>query len=256
MRRRLVLTALVLAGLAAVAWLVIRRVRTPSPSRVQRGYAVADAKGCFACHGPGGLRGMANPGYGLDEIPPFAGGLVTMYAKDEAELREWILDGAPRRVRDDPAQWKLRERAVIQMPAWRGLIADDELEDLVAYVKAVSDLETPQEDKAAAGRKTAERIGCFNCHGPQGRGSLPNLLSFKGVIPPWDGLDFAELARDEGEIREWILYGRPRRLQEHPAARFFLDRQPIKMPAYQGHVSDAELGELLAYIAWVRQHPY
>ena len=142
------------------------------------------------------------------------------------------------------------------MPAWRGLIEGEELEDLVAYVKAVSDLETPKEEQASAGRKTAERFGCFNCHGPQGRGSLPNPLSFKGVIPSWDGPDFTELARDEGEIREWILYGRPRRLQELPPARFFLDRQPIKMPAYQGHVTEAELGELLAYIRWVRQHPY
>lgn len=256
MRRRLALTALVLAAAAVVALFVLQRMRRPNPGRVQRGYRVADTKGCFACHGPGGLRGMADPGHGLDEVPPLAGGLVTMYAKDEGELREWILDGAPRRIRDDPAQWKLRERAVIQMPAWRGLIEGQELEDLVAYVKAVSDLETPQEEQAGAGRKTAERFGCFNCHGPQGRGNLPNLLSFKGLIPAWDGPDFTELARDEGEIREWILYGRPRRLQEQPAARFFLDRQPIKMPAYQGHVTDAELAELLAYIRWVRQHPY
>lgn len=256
MRRRLALTALVLAAGAGLFALYLWRARAPQPSRVQRGYHVAESKGCFTCHGPGGLRGMADPGHGLDEVPPLAGGLITMYAKDESELREWILDGAPRRIRDDPAQWKLRERAIIQMPAWRGLIEKEELEDLVAYVKAVSDLETPEDEKASAGRKTAERLGCFNCHGPQGRGSLPNLRSFKGVIPPWDGPDFSELARDDGEIREWILYGRPRRLQEQQAARYFLDRQPIKMPAYQGHVTEAELGELLAYIHWVRQHPY
>jgi mono/diheme cytochrome c family protein len=256
MRRRLALIALVLVALAGVGYVLLRRARAPRLGRVQRGYLVADAKGCFACHGPGGIRGMADPGHGLDEVPPLAGGLVTMYAQDEAELREWILDGAPRRIRQDPAQWKLRERAAIQMPAWRGLIDEGELEDLVAFVKAVSDLETPKEEKAAAGRKTAERYGCFNCHGPQGRGSLPNPLSFKGYIPSWDGPDFADLARDDGEIREWILYGRPRRLQEQQAARYFLDRQPIKMPAYQGHVTEAELGELLEYIRWVRQHPY
>jgi mono/diheme cytochrome c family protein len=255
MRRRLALIVLVLAA-AAAAYVVLRRARTPIPSRVQLGYEVANRKGCFACHGPGGVRGMADPGYGLDEVPPLAGGLVTMYAQNEAELREWILDGAPRRIRDDPAQWKLRERAIILMPAWRGLIDEAELQDLLAFVKAVSDLETPKDEKAAAGRKTAQRMGCFNCHGPQGRGGLPNPLSFKGYIPPWDGPDFAELARDQGEIREWILYGRPRRLQEQAAARFFLDRQPIKMPAFQGHVTDGELAELLAYIEWVRQHPY
>lgn len=256
MRKRLVPIALVLAALAAGAYLYLGRARAPRLGRVQRGYLVADRVGCFACHGPGGIRGMADPGHGLDEVPPLAGGLVTMYANDEGELREWILDGAPRRVREDPAQWKLRERAIIQMPAWRGLIEDRDLDDLLAFVKAVSDLETPKDEKASAGRKTAERMGCFNCHGPQGRGSLPNLRSFKGYIPAWDGPDFGELARDDAEIREWILYGRPRRLQEQQAARYFLDRQPIKMPAYQGHVSDAELGELLEYVRWVRAHPY
>lgn len=256
MRTRLALIALVLAASAGAGYLFLREARAPRISRVQRGYQVADAKGCFTCHGPGGIRGMADPGHGLDEVPPLAGGLVTMYAQNESELREWILDGAPRRIRDDPAQWKLREQAIVKMPAWRGLIDDVELVDLLAYVKAVSDLETPKDDAAAAGRKTAERLGCFNCHGPQGRGSLPNLRSFKGVIPSWDGADFAELAKDDGEIREWILYGRPRRLQEQPAARYFLDRQPIKMPAYQGHVTESELGELVAYIHWVRRNPY
>jgi hypothetical protein len=45
-----------------------------------------------------------------------------MYAQNEAELREWILDGSPKRIRDDPEQWKLRERAIVQMPAWRSLL--------------------------------------------------------------------------------------------------------------------------------------
>jgi mono/diheme cytochrome c family protein len=256
-QKPLVPAALVTVLLAAGGgFLFLQRMRAPRPSRVQRGYEIAQEKGCFACHGPGGIRGMANPGYGLDEVPPFAGGLVTMYAQNEAELREWILDGSPKRVRDDPEQWKLRERAIIQMPAWRGLLAEEETEALVAYVKAVSDLETPKDDQADAGRRTAQRLGCFNCHGPQGRGSHPNPQAFKGYIPSWDGPDFTELAKDDAEVREWILYGRPRRLQDQKAARYFLDRQPIKMPPYQGHVSEAEVGELLAYIRWVRAHPY
>jgi len=28
------------------------------------------------------------------------------------------------------------------------------------------------------------------------------------------------------------------------------------MPPYQGHVSEAEVGELVAYIHWVRANPY
>ncbi len=228
-----VLVTVLLAAGGGFLWL--QRARTPRPSRVQRGYEVAQEKGCFACHGPGGLRGMANPGYGLDEVPPLAGGLVTMYAQDESELRE---------------------RAIVQMPAWRSLLTPEEVEALVAYVKAVSDLETPKDPTADAGRRTAQRLGCFNCHGPQGRGSQPNPLAFKGAIPSWDGPDFTELARDDAEVREWILFGRPQRLQDQKGARYFLDRQPIKMPPYQGHVSEAEVGELVAYIRWVRANPY
>jgi len=250
-RAAVVLLVLGLAGGAAFHYW-----RTRNVGAVQRGWTVAHEKGCFTCHGPGGIRGMPNPGYGLDEVPPFSGGLMTMYAENEAEIREWILDGLPRRVRNDPEQMKLRENAVILMPAWRDLLSSRELDDLVAYVKAVSDFEIPQEEKAEEGRQVALKYGCFNCHGPQGRGSMPNVRAFKGYIPAWDGPDFPELARDDQEVREWILDGRCRRLNEHPVARWFLDRQPIQMPAYRGHVTDAEVDRMIDYIHWLRQHPY
>ena len=253
---RLLRLAAVLVVAAVLLAAGVRLWRTRNVSRVQRGWRVAEQHGCFTCHGPGGIRGMADPGHGLDEVPSFTGGLVTMYAQDEGELREWILDGLPRRVREDPEQMKLRTRAVILMPAWRGLLSTRELDDVVAYVKAVSDFETPPEGPAADGRKVAERLGCFNCHGPQGRGTMPNVRAFKGYIPAWDGADFPELARDDAEIREWILDGRPRRLQENRLARWFFDRQAIQMPAYRGHLTDVEVGQLVSYIHWVRQHPY
>jgi mono/diheme cytochrome c family protein len=244
------------AVLLALSTVAIGLWRRPAPSRVQRGWTVAYQKGCFTCHGPGGIRGMADPGHGLDEIPPFSGGLITMYAQNEGEIREWILDGMPRRIRDDPEQMKLRANAIIAMPAWRGRLSRRETDDLVAFVKAVADFETPREVPASEGREVAVRLGCFNCHGPQGRGSMPNVRSFKGYIPSWDGSDFADLARDDGEIREWVLDGRPQRLHHNPLARFYLDRQPIQMPAYRGHVAPTEVDRLVDFIHWVRQHPY
>ncbi len=244
------------AILLAMTAFGVRYWRFHDISRVQRGWLVASEKGCFTCHGPGGIRGMADPGHGLDEIPPFSGGLITMYVQNEGEIREWILDGLPARVRRDPEQMKLRANAVIAMPAWRGLVSSRETDDLVAFVKAVSDFESPADAKASAGRDVASRLGCFNCHGPQGRGSMPNVRAFKGYIPSWDGADFPELAPDDAEIREWVLDGRPRRLQESRLARFYLDRQPIQMPAYRGHVSALEVDRLVDYIHWVRAHPY
>jgi mono/diheme cytochrome c family protein len=251
------LAALAVASVLAVvlttaAW----HWRRKNVGRVQQGWTVAAAKGCFTCHGPGGIRGMADPGHGLDEIPPFSGGLVTMYARSEDEIREWILDGMPRRVRDDPEQMKLRAGAAIRMPAWRGRLSPRETDDLVAFVKAVADFESPPEGGASAGREVATRLGCFNCHGPQGRGSMPNPRSLKGYIPSWDGADFPDLAQDDAEIREWVLDGRARRLQENPLARFFLDRQVIQMPAYRGHLAPADVDRLVDYVHWVRAHPY
>jgi mono/diheme cytochrome c family protein len=245
-----------LAALLALSATLFGLWRRPVPSRVQRGWVVASQKGCFGCHGPGGIRGMADPGHGLDEVPPFSGGVLTMYAQNEGEIREWILDGLPRRVRDDPEQMKLRASAIISMPAWRGRLSARETDDLVAFVKAVADFETPPDAKASEGHDLAARLGCFNCHGPQGRGSMPNPRSFKGYIPSWDGSDFADLARGDGEIREWVLDGRPRRLQEDRLARFYLHRALIQMPPYRGHVAPADVDRLVDYIHWVRQHPY
>ncbi|MFI5183798.1 MAG: c-type cytochrome [Vicinamibacteria bacterium] len=246
-------TVLVLAVGASVA---VGRLRDENLGAVQRGYRIADETGCFTCHGPGGYRGMPDPGHGLEDVPPWSGGILSTYAESEGEIREWIVDGLPASVRKDPEQMKLRERAVVRMPAFRGILNDAQVTDLVAYVKAVGDFEKPKDERAEAGRQVALRLGCFNCHGPEGRGAMPNARAFKGYIPSWDGADFAELARDDQEIRDWLLDGGTKRLASSRAAQYFLERQPIKMPAYRGYVTDDEASRLVDYIHWVRQHPY
>jgi mono/diheme cytochrome c family protein len=250
--RRLALLAL---ALGATGFLGLRTWRTKDRGLVHRGWVLAESHGCFTCHGPGGHRGVVNPGYGLEDVPPWSGGLTTMYAENEAEIREWIQDGMTKRVRADPEQMKMRAGAAIAMPPYRDVLAEGEVLALVAYVKAVSDFEKPKDAKAEAGRQVALQYGCFNCHGPQGRGALDNPGSLKGYVPGWDGPDYADLVRSEDEAREWILDGRPRRLLDSRLARFFLERQKVLMPAYRPHLADAEVDALLAYIRWLRQHP-
>jgi mono/diheme cytochrome c family protein len=126
------------------------------------------------------------------------------------------------------------------------------VEELVAYVKAVSDFD-PVSEEVAAGRETAARLGCFACHGPQGRGDTPNPGSLKGYVPSWSGEDFPELARDDGEIREWVRDGAPRRLRGNPVAAFFLRRQAIRMPAFGNRVSEREIESITSYIRWLRR---
>ena len=229
-------TLVALSAVGAVIWW-----RTANLGAVQRGADLAVAQGCVGCHaGPGVSPLLPRPFAELDDVDP-------------ATLREWILDGMPGRVGQDPESRQALETALIRMPAWRGRLSPAQVDDLVAYVRAVAAADVPENAVARNGYAVAERLGCFGCHGPGGRGAGRNPGSLKGYIPPWDGPDFAELVANDGEMREWILGGRPQRLQANALARFFLDRQAIRMPAFRGQVNEEELRALEAYIGSLRE---
>jgi mono/diheme cytochrome c family protein len=141
----------------------------------ERGYGVAVRAGCFNCHGPNGTGGVKNPGSDDGEVTGFAGGTPMMWVKSESELREYILDGAPARKRADPRYRQEMEGQLLTMPAYRGYIRNRDVDDLVAYLRAVSGLLAPSDELAAQGQDLAYRLGCFSCHGPMGYGSSRNL---------------------------------------------------------------------------------
>jgi mono/diheme cytochrome c family protein len=231
-----VLCIVALSGVMAVRWW-----RSANIGPVQRGADLALSQGCQGCHGgPGESTRLPRSFADLDVV-------------DATTLREWILDGMPRSVREDRELREALDTAVIRMPAWRARLTDGQVDDLVAYLRAVAAADLPENPAVRTGYAVAERLGCFLCHGPGGRGAGRNPGSLKGYIPPWDGRDFAELVADEAELREWILGGRPRRLQANPLARFFLDRQMIRMPAFRGQIKEEELRALEAYIGWLRR---
>jgi mono/diheme cytochrome c family protein len=236
--RRLVAVLCVAAvcGIIAVRWW-----RSANIGSVQRGADLVVAQGCQGCHG------------GSGDAPVSARSFRELDVVDEATLREWILDGMPRSVREDRELREALDAKVIRMPAWRGRLSDGQVDDLVVHLRALAGADLPDDPAVRAGYAVAEQLGCFGCHGPGGRGAGRNPGSLKGYIPPWDGPDFAELVANERELREWILDGRPRRLQANRLARFFLDRQVIRMPAFRGHVKEEELQALEIYIGWLRR---
>jgi mono/diheme cytochrome c family protein len=220
----------------------------------ERGYRVAEKVGCFTCHGPLGKQGIKNPGAAEGEVPAWDGGNYMMYVTAPEEVREWILYGAPKRKLEEDAHQhdSHAARALIDMPAYEGFLSDDDLEDLIAFYNSVAWAKTPPQE-AALGRSLARSHGCFSCHGEEGRARQPNPGSLKGYIPSWEGDDFAELVRDDTELRAWIEDGNMARLQGNPAARFFMDRQRIKMPAYGEVLSEEEIDRVIAYIRWLRE---
>ena len=276
------LAALLLGGLAA--WGFFNYARAPKLTPELRGYELAEELGCHGCHGPRGMGGVPNIGTQEGEIPAWDGGMAMMYVKDEKEIREWILDGRPWRLamRDSlnaralAAQHRAdstgapsdRQQAKellskrlplhndeaphppLRMPAFRGVITEAQLNDLVAYYKVIADFD-PMPDDARAGYHAAKDLGCFGCHGPAGLITAHNARSFKGYIPPWRGPDFKDLVRTDDELKQWILNGRIDRLKNNRAALFFTRRQVIKMPAYRGVASDSTLAAVMDYVKWV-----
>lgn len=250
-RALIVVLALAVAALAAGLGFLVTRSgwqRAALDTPVQRGRLIAERMGCYGCHGAGGGQPIPNPGAKGGEVPGWPGGTWMMWNRGERDVRAWILEGRPEHREPDRG-------ALIKMPAYKRRLSPGEVDDLVAYVLAASHFGPIEDERASAGHDAAYRLGCFGCHGPEGRGLVTNPGSLKGYIPPWDGADFADLVRDDAELLEWVRNGASDRFLKNPIARRILETQSIAMPAYRDRVSEDDLRALTAYIAWVRAHP-
>ena len=258
------LLALVVAETGWLAFPTVRaRVLTLEETPTVRGERLATGLGCFTCHGPGGTGGVANPTrvtadgknwrtLGSEgEVPAFTEQTQMMYVKTTDDLREYVLDGAPKRRRDDPEYRQKMEAAALHMPSYRDRVSTAQLEDLVAFLRASSGQIFPEEKEAAKGGELALELDCFACHGPMGAGGQQNPGSFKGYIPGFWGADFEELVQSDEELEEWIEDGKIDRIAEHPIGKHFFEGQSVKMPAYEDYVQPADIKALAAYVRWL-----
>jgi mono/diheme cytochrome c family protein len=226
-------------------------------SRAARGMHLANDLGCFACHGPGGTGGVENPGSREGEVPAFIEQTQMMYVTNTEELREYVLDGMPQRRRVDPAYRAEIEAATVRMPAYRPFLSASQVDELIAYLRAVSGQILPTDDpQAFRGAELAIELECFTCHGPLGAGGVANPGSFKGYVPSFWGSDFDDLVRDDAELRQWLVDGRIERIADHPIGGWFFRRQAVKMPAYGDRISTEAIDALVAYVRWIRTGPW
>jgi len=123
---------------AAVAGLT-----APEAGDALRGYDVAEAKGCFGCHGPAGLGGVNNPGSFAGYIPGWRGRGHAALVKDRAELREWIHEGVSQRAARHPVIGFFLRRQQLQMPSFGDHLTADELSAIIAYIEWLNRPEPP-----------------------------------------------------------------------------------------------------------------
>ena len=251
MRRIMLLVVfLAFAGAAFVAF----RTRPHLPA-AERGRRIAEREGCFTCHGPGGTRGAGNPGRADRTVPTFEGDEM-MYAKNDEDLREWIRDGVSRAKDASQSYQADRARGTLRMPAFGRRLSRHQIDDLVSYVNAMAGNPDPDDSLASAGLDRAGKLGCTGCHGPGGRLAAANPGSLKGYVPSWDGADFPELVGGRKEFGEWVRDGISARFRANPAARFFLRRALLHMPAYRSHLAPGDEDALWAYVTWLRSTPH
>jgi mono/diheme cytochrome c family protein len=120
-----VLVAYIRAGLPQVA------TATPPDVPRDQGDAVAGAvlyvrDGCINCHGPNGLGGVPNPQSPDKSIPPLSGVDFRSEFNTEAKITDVIRSGSV-----------IGRAPIVSMPHWGGIISDQDLHALVAYLKTL-----------------------------------------------------------------------------------------------------------------------
>jgi mono/diheme cytochrome c family protein len=102
--------------------------------------------------------------------------------------------------------------------------------------------------EAARGRRLAQNLGCFSCHGPEGRGGVPNPGSEGEEVPSFHEGTPMMFVKSEQEIREYILDGAPAAKRSRASYREEMAAQAIRMPAFRGWVSDRDLEAMVTYV--------
>ncbi len=95
---------------------------------------------------------------------------------------------------------------------------------------------------ADRGREIFRKYGCAGCHGPEGKGGIPNPNAKTAQQVP--GLSFVADSYTKPELKKMISNGR----REIDALDPKRPAPPLYMPAWGSTIKDAELDDLVAYL--------
>src|SRR6202043_762177 len=96
-------------------------------SKVSAGRDAALRFGCFGCHGAEGRGLVRDPGSLKGYVPSWDGDDYAELVRGDDELRQWVRNGAPDRLRANPAARHFLEGEAVQMPAYGDRVKPAEL---------------------------------------------------------------------------------------------------------------------------------
>jgi mono/diheme cytochrome c family protein len=105
----------------------------------------------------------------------------------------------------------------------------------------------PHLPAAERGRRLAERMGCFGCHGPGGIRGASNPGRKDGVVPGFEG-DVMMFAKSPDEIRQWITTGTTEKRRVSETWQAEKRAEAIKMPAFGKRLEPRQIDNLVAFV--------
>jgi cbb3-type cytochrome c oxidase subunit III len=240
-RQLLIGSLLVVVSIIAVACAArSEAVGEPSSSGASPKYSVEVARGaelyvsyaCVQCHGLSGRGRKLIPTSGPSLVSADFKKAFPRQPDVDATLVQMIRNGAI-----------LEGNRAASMPAWNGILTDDGMANIVAYIRSgLPDLQIPI-SKASTGEEAFRAFACVKCHGELGKGGNINqaaATSEHRIIPTLGGESFRKRLGSKGEVRKVLLHGR---LVE--GGRLGV----VYMPAW-GRIGTADQIEQLANYIW------
>ncbi len=104
---------------------------SPPPVRTDQGQAVEGSAlyikdGCINCHGPNGLGGVPNPQSPDKTVPPLSGADFFKEFNTDKKIEDVIQSGSV-----------IGRAPIVSMPHWGGILSNQQLKALVAYLKTL-----------------------------------------------------------------------------------------------------------------------
>ena len=189
----------------------------------QAGERLFQEKGCIGCHSIGGKGGTIGPA--LDQV-----------AKRRSP--EWIVEHFRNPQAVSPGsvmpKFDFTESQIRALTTFLVSLSDS---NVVGFLR-IPALMSPVE----RGKAVFKKYGCAGCHGPEGKGGVPNPNAKTAQQVP--GLKYVAEGYTKDEVKKRILNGQ----HEIPALEPKRLPPPLYMPAWHDKIAEGELNDLVEYI--------